>query len=74
MQTLGQQPVNYWAIFGIGMGLLAFGTIYHLTVAYLERTGWASGRSSILVVIGTAVTVIAAAPVIGWTAVALVLF
>lgn len=74
MLTLGQHSGDYWAIFGIGMGLLTFGTLYHLFVAYLERTGWASGKSSILVAIGTAVTVVAAAPVIGWTAVALVLF
>ena len=74
MYILGQLSGEFWAIFGIGMGLLTFGTLYHLFVAYLERTGWASGRSSILVAIGTAVTVLAAGPVIGWTAVALVLF
>lgn len=60
--------MNSGAIIATGAILFAFGTAYNWLVAELTRRGYADGYVWLEVVIGVAVTVVAAGPTIGWPA------
>lgn len=51
--------------------LFAFGVAYNYAVLHISRRGYSDGYTWLLVVVGVAVTVIAAGFTIGWTAVLL---
>ena len=57
----------------IGAGLFGFGLLFDRITEHLERIGWAHGRSSLLVITGTLVTLLAAIPLIGLRATLVVL-
>lgn len=66
--TSGPVWGNVWAIIGIGSLLLMFGVGFDQLTSYLSRIGWTNGRSSILVVVGTVITLGASGLVLGWGA------
>lgn len=66
--------IHYGAIAATAVGLLAFGLVFNWLVNRWNRAGYDDGYTWLLVVIGTAVTVIAAGFTIGWTAVVLLGF
>jgi predicted PurR-regulated permease PerM len=47
-------------------GLFAFGIAYNALVAWLERRGYNRGITALLVAFGTAVTLVAFFPLLGW--------
>ena len=53
--------------------LFAFGIAYNYAVLHISRRGYSDGYTWLLVVVGVAVTVLAAGFTIGWTAVLLLL-
>ena len=56
MNLSGNNPVTIWHVMGI---LFAFGFLYNLLVAWMERRGYDEGYTALLVVIGVGVTLVA---------------
>jgi len=61
--------IHFGAIAATAVSLLAFGLVFNWLVDRWHRAGYDDGYTWLLVVIGVAVTVIAAGFTIGWTAV-----
>ena len=51
-----------WGAIGV---LLGFGILYNEIVAWLQRQGYSQGYTALLVIAGTAITLLLAVPVIG---------
>jgi len=74
MNELGMDfGMDLGAILATAAGLLAFGTGYNWLVSQWSRRGYNDGYTWLLVVLGVAVTVLAAGFTIGWLAVLLLL-
>lgn len=72
MESFGSSyGIDLGAIAVTAVGLLAFGTAYNWLVLQLGRRGYDDGYTWLLVVIGVAVTAVAAGFTIGWGAVLL---
>jgi hypothetical protein len=54
----------------VAIGLLVFGTIYNLVVAWMERNGYDEGYTAIMVVVGVLVT-LGGLAMVDWRAAAL---
>lgn len=64
---LGANPgVNWDALPAVGLGLLVFGIAYSVLIHYLHRHGLNDGYTWLEVVIGVAITLLAASVVVGW--------
>jgi len=53
---------RFWGAIGV---MLGFGIVYNQLIAFLQRQGYSQGYTAVLVVAGTAITLVAAVPVIG---------
>lgn len=71
MNGIGMESgLNPAAIWPTAVALLAFGAAYNALVMWAGRRGYTDGYTWLLVVIGVAVTILAAGFTIGWTTVA----
>jgi len=57
-----QETGRFWGAIGV---MLGFGILYNELIARLQRHGYDQGYTAILVITGTAITLLAAVPVIG---------
>lgn len=74
MNQIDHNSTTFTRALAVGAALLGFGVAFNKFTEYVNRQSWGEERSAFLVVVGVAVTVLVALPLIGRRAVLWLLF